>query len=86
MKCNTLKTTKIKGTTLVIYSESTQPFSSVVQDLVGPLNTEDGEQKYILTVICRLTRFVKTTILQDKSAESVAFGLLEALFARHGFP
>ena len=86
MKCNTLKATKIKGTTLVIYSESTQPFSSVVQDLVGPLNMEDGTQKYILTVICRLTRFVEATILRDKSAESVAYGLLEALFARHGFP
>ena len=86
MKCNTLKTTRIRGTTLVIYSESTQPFSSVVQDLVGPLNTEDGGQKYILTIICRLTRFVETRILPDKTANSVAFGLLEALFARHGFP
>ena len=86
MKCNTLKATRIRNTTLVIYSESTQPFSSVVQDLVGPLNTEDGGQKYILTVICRLTRFVETRIIPDKTANSVAFGLMEALFARHGFP
>ena len=75
----------MRGTTLLLYPEGEYPFESVVQDLVGPLNLE-GSTKYILTLICRLTRFAETQILPDKSAESVAFGLFSAIFARHSYP
>ena len=84
--CNTLKSAKTTKTKLTLYTETNFPFSVVAMDLVGPLNNIEGDKNYILTIICRLTRFTEAIILNSKSAEDVAFGLFTALFSRHSYP
>ena len=86
IKCQTLKPGKIKPPPLVQFAGSNAPFQTVSMDLVGPLYDEQGDKKYVLTLICRLTRFAEVAILQNKSAEAVSQGIVESLLSRHSMP
>ena len=54
-----------------------KPFDLVIVDTVGPLPISNNGYKYILTIVCDLTKYLILIPLIDKSANSVAKALFE---------
>ena len=83
LSCNQNKSAKVFRPQLGLFKKSYIPFDSVHIDLVGPLYTENNQKKYVLTTVCRLTRYCEMCILNDKSALEVSRGLIDSVFSRH---
>ena len=60
-------------------------FSHVIVDIVGPLPESYG-YKYILTAICRTTRYLQGIPLKEASASEAATGFLQGWLAFFGLP
>ena len=60
-------------------------FSHLLVDLVGPLPDSYG-YKFILTVICRTTRYLQAIPLKEASASAAAVGFLHGWLAIFGLP
>lgn len=65
---------------------ATTAFERVFLDIVGPLNTDNDENKYILTIQCDLTKFVECYPIRNKEAETVAKNYVENFILRFGIP
>ena len=61
------------------------PFYMIGVDVIGPLETTDRGNKYILSVVDYYTKYVEATALPDQEAVTVAQAL-EDIFARHQMP
>jgi IS30 family transposase len=61
------------------------PWTCIQADLIGPLPLSLLGNKYILTVVCCLTRWCELACIPDKTAVAVTTAMM-AIFARRGPP
>ena len=62
------------------------PFETIAIDICGPFPTSAEGNKYVITVIDLLTKFVEAKPSPDKSAKSVASFLIDDIIPRHSCP
>ena len=55
-------------------------------DLLGPYSATSKGNKYVLTAVCNLTGYPKTTPIRNKKIMSVANHLLADIMLKFGFP
>ena len=67
VRCQQLKPGKTKQPNLLKFPRAHMPFNQVSMDLVGPLYDSEGEKRYVLTLICRLTRFAEAIVIPSES-------------------
>ena len=84
--CQRYKHSKPHREPMVITDTATTAFEKVFLDLVGPLNTDIDENKYILTIQCDLTKYVEGYPIRGKDAETVAKTYVENFILRYGIP
>lgn len=82
--CQRNKPYKVPKAPLLRHSEVTSPFQRVHVDLQGPLVKTDKGNKYILVAVDALTRYSEIVPLPNKEARTVAQGIVEQIFLRHG--
>ena len=63
-----------------------EPFASLAMDLIGPLQVTEAGNKYILNVVCFLTRYAVVAPLKSKHAEDVAQALRDHVIGHYGPP
>ena len=61
-----------------------RPFHEIALDIKGPLLTTDDNNRYILVVVCLLTRFVVAIPLPDTKGTTIARALVDHVFCVHG--
>jgi hypothetical protein len=84
--CHRSKHSKIKRVPMKITSTAKSTFSRIVIDLVGPFKETSTGSKYVLSMMCDLSRYVILVAIPDATAESVAKGLSEKLFCVFSAP
>ena len=83
IKCRQIKPEKRGPGKPVMQSVAQTPWSHVHMDLSGPFPKSWQGNKYILAVICNLTRWCALRAIPSKHAESVAIGL-RSIFTEYG--
>ena len=63
-----------------------KPFSFIVVDAIGPLPQSKKGNKYILTIVDYLTRFVEAFPVKDLKTSTWLSTLLEGIVTRYGVP
>lgn len=71
---------------MVLTDVSKLPFEKIYVDIVGPLPPTERENKYILSMMDDLTRFVDFVPMPNQEAETVASGLFEQIISRYTLP
>lgn len=61
-----------------------RPFDVVIIDTMGPLTTSLNGNKYALTMICDLTKYLITAPLKTKTANEVAKAIFDNFILKHG--
>lgn len=84
--CQKFKHSKPNKEPLTITSTATTAFQKVFLDLVGPLNPDEQNNRYILTLQCELSKFVEGYVLPNKEAVTVAKSFVENFILRYGVP
>jgi Integrase zinc binding domain/Integrase core domain len=84
--CKKCKPSKIKKIPMKVTSTSSSCFARVIIDLVGPFKETPNGSKYVLSMMCDLSRYVILVALPDATAESVARGLSEKLICVFSAP
>ena len=62
-----------------------EPFSEVIIDCVGPLSKTKAGNKYLLTIMCRVTRFLEAVPLHSIKAPKIVDSLVK-FFSFVGLP
>ena len=81
--CLSTKPSKMKAPHIGHFPVPQRRFSHIQVDICGPLPPSKG-YKYLLSVICRSTRYVDAIPMKDATTESCADALLHSWVARHG--
>lgn len=71
---------------LVLVDIPEKPFDKVYIDIVGPLVETVTGNKYILSMVDGLTKFVEFTAIPDQTANTVARALFEEILCRYNIP
>jgi len=66
-----------------ITSTASSAFQRIALDLVGPIQPDVEDNKYVLTIQCDLSKFVEFYVLQNKETEAVARAIVEKLSSLH---
>ena len=61
-----------------------KPFQSVVVDTVGPMQITAKGNKYIVTIMCDLTKYLIAVPVANKEANTVARAIVNNLFLTFG--
>lgn len=69
---------------LKVVATPQKPFDVVVIDTVGPLPTTDFGNKYAVTAICELTKYLVTIAIPNKEANTVARAVFENVILIYG--
>ena len=69
---------------MLITKTPQKPFDIVVIDTIGPLPVTSNGYRYILTIICDLTKYLVLIPLVDKTAKSVAIAIFENCILVYG--
>lgn len=85
-KCQKNKSTRAIKMPLQLTKLSVQPFDKIVIDIVGPLPTTLNGNKYILSMVDDLSRFVEFAAIPDQTANTVARALFEQILCRYNIP
>ena len=89
-KCNTCMATTNKGTTDPPRQQQLQiptgPNWRVHVDLFGPQKCNDGKKRFVLVATDAFTKMVALRVIDDKSANTVATGILESWCYVYGVP
>lgn len=71
---------------LTITSTAHSSFEKISLDIMGPLDVDDYNNKYILTLQCDLTKFVEAYPLPSKDSVTVAQSFTNNFIMRYGIP
>lgn len=71
---------------MVITSTASTAFERVSLDLMGSLDVDNFNYKYILTLQCDLTKYVEAYPLENKDTVSVARSFVNNFILRYGIP
>lgn len=71
---------------LVITETPMMTFDKIVIDTIGPLPMSESGNKYAVTIICDLTKYVIATPIPDKEANTVAKALMDKFILIYGLP
>jgi hypothetical protein len=71
---------------MTLTTTANSSFQRISLDIMGPLEVDYANYKYILTLQCDLTKFVEAYPLERKDAESVARTFVENFILRYGVP
>ena len=85
--CNVCNLSKVKHRhkeKLVLTPTPVKAFEIVVMDTIGPLTETKFGNKYALTIICDLTKYLVTIAIPDKSANTIARALFENFILIYG--
>ena len=89
-RCKSCLATTNKGTTDLPRQQQLQlppgPNWRVHADLFGPNKCQDGKKRYVLVITDAFTKAVALRVLDDKCANTVATGILEAWCYTYGIP
>lgn len=85
-ECQRYKHSRPNKQPLTITTTASSAFHKIYLDLVGPLNTDNEENKYILTLQCELTKFVQAYAIKDKEAGTVAKSFVNNFILTFGIP
>lgn len=85
-KCQTQKHCQLTKEPMVITTTSHTAFEKIYLDLVGPLDTDNYNFSYILTLQCELTKYVEAYPLITKQAPEVARAFVNNFILRYGVP
>jgi transposase InsO family protein len=69
---------------LGVVRQPSQPFEICHLDFVGPFALSDQKNKYILTFIDQLTKYVEAVAVPDTTAATAARAFVTQIVARHG--
>lgn len=86
-RCNKCQINKPKNKTHVpmcLTDTPQRPFECVVIDTVGPLRRTTNNNKYIVTIICNLTKYLIAVPVANKEARTVAQAIANHLFLVYG--
>lgn len=61
-------------------------FDKIIIDTMGPLQTSTNGNRYILTIMCDLTKYLTCIPMADKSANSIAKAIVENIVLTFGSP
>lgn len=65
---------------------ATEPWKDIVIDVIGPLTPSKRQNKYILVMIDRFTKWPECKPLRSQTAQKVAEAFIELVVCRHGIP
>ena len=85
--CKKCQVNKVRPGTkeeMVITPTPIKPFDILIIDTIGPLKESAYGNKYALTVICDLTKYLITISLPDKSAITIARAIFENVVLVYG--
>lgn len=71
---------------LTITSTANSAFERISLDLMGPIDIDNYNNKYILTLQCDLSKFVEAYPLPRKDSETVARSFVNNFILRYGIP
>ena len=66
--------------------DPTVPMHTISSDLVGPLPKGTDGARWILTIMCRFTRWLEAVPMTSISAEAIAKALADSWITRYGVP
>lgn len=84
--CQRYKHVKMSKQPLTITSTASSAFEKIFLDIVGPLNTDNDDNRYILTIQCELTKFVECYPITNKDAQTVSQAYVNNFILRYGIP
>lgn len=85
--CHDCQTNKVKTHTkapMCISDTPIKQFDKLSIDTVGPLQMTENGNKYILTVLCNLSKYLIVIPIANKEAKTVARVLVENVFLNYG--
>lgn len=71
---------------LTITTTATSAFQKIYLDLVGPLDPDVVDNRYILTLQCELSKFIEAYPIPNKEAITVADSFIKNFVVRYGIP
>lgn len=84
--CQRYKHSKCHIEPLTVTTTASSAFEKIYLDLVGPLNQDNDDNRYILTIQCELSKFVEGYPIKNKEAETVAKSFVNNFILRYGIP
>ncbi len=84
--CQRYKHSRPNVEPMTITTTASCVFEKVFLDIVGPLEVDAQNNRYVLTLQCELSKFVEAYPLQNKEAETVAKSFVNNFILRYGIP
>lgn len=85
-KCQRMKHSRHIREPMVITTTASYALEKVFLDVVGPLDIDLEDNKYILTLQCELSKFVEAYPLRNKETVSIAKSFVNNFILRFGIP
>lgn len=85
--CEVCKLNKVRPSgkqPLTLTPTPTNGLDVIFIDTVGPLMASPSQNRYILTIVCDLTKWLVSIPVRDKSARTIARALVEGFFLKWG--
>lgn len=90
LSCHDCQLRKIPGAKkygkMQIFQVPEEPFSRVQIDIMGPFTRSSRGNKYVVTAIDYLTKWIEARAIKDATAETVAEFLTKQVVCRHSVP
>lgn len=86
-KCEKCRLNKVKPSNtepLVITPTPQKPFDVIIIDTCGPLTTSQYNNKYAVTIMCDLTKYLIVAAIPNKEAKTVARAIFENFVLIYG--
>ena len=83
-ECQINKTQKHTKEELTITKTPQKPFDIVTIDTIGPLLPSDQGNKYAVTLICNLTKYLITVAVSNKESKTIAKAIFDKFILTYG--
>lgn len=84
--CQRFKHSKVHKEPLTVTTTASTAMQKVFLDLVGPIDNDLENNRYIFTLQCELTKFVEAYPIPNKEADTVARVFVNNFILRYGIP